>query len=74
MKAGKTNINVNTRVKIIDSDDKDLIGKTGIITHPFMGLMAPGVKYQAGLRLDQSGIYSGDICNLTKEDKFVIID
>lgn len=73
MLAGDTILEVGTKVKIIQSNDKDLIGATGKITHPFGGLMAPGVKYQAGLRLDTKGIYSGDICNLTNADKFEVV-
>lgn len=74
MKAGTTNYEVGTRIRITKSNDKELIGLTGEITHPFPGLMAPKTKYTVGLRLDQKGIFSDDICNLMSCDKFEIID
>lgn len=74
MKAGLTNYNVGTKVKITESNDKDLIGITGELTHPFPGLMSPNTKYVAGLRLDRKGIFSYDICNLMKDDKFEVIE
>lgn len=73
MKAGNTDIEVGTHIKIINSDESDLIGLTGIITHPFPGLMSPGIRYVAGIRFDQKGLFIGDNANLTKQDKFVII-
>lgn len=70
----KTNIPCGTLVKIVKTDDKNLIGAIGRITHPFCGLMVDGVEYIAGLRLETKNIYLNDICNLTSEDEFQIID
>jgi len=75
-RAGKTNLPVGTRIKIIKSDEKDIIGITGKITHPFGGLMAPHVKYVAGVYLDPEyeHLAVGGIINLTSDDKFEKID
>jgi len=77
MYAGSTQIPVGTRVRItsvaIDGDDDredlDLEGQVGEITHPFRGLMWPGVTYVAGVRLpgDQR-------VNLTDRDKFEVLE
>lgn len=70
--AGTTNIPVNERIKVISSPDSDIIGMIGYITHPFSGLLAPGVKYAAGIRIEYpQGIFNGDICNLTDEDRII---
>lgn len=66
--AGKTNIPVNTYVRVTSSDDPDVEGLEGRITHTFPGLKAPGVEYIAGLRLNDNSVFSGGICNLTDED------
>lgn len=69
MKAGKTDFEVGTLVRVVKSDDPELIGVIGRITHPFCGLQMSGVYYIAGLYdIVPSGIYSGDICVLTKSD------
>lgn len=58
MKAGKTDFEVGTRVRITrvigtDADDKALVGATGEITHPFPGLMlGRPSQYIAGIYLD----------------------
>jgi hypothetical protein len=72
-KAGKTDLPVNTRIRItFVEDDKTLEGLTGKITHPFSGLMSPGVEYVAGVWLDSTltDIVGNEI-NLTACDKFV---
>jgi len=74
MKAGTTKNNVGTKIKIISSSDKDLIGVTGELTHPFAGLKAENTKYIAGLRIDQDGVYSDNKCNLMENDKFEVIE
>ena len=74
IKAGLTKHDCGTKIRITKSNDKDLIGVTGTLTHPFQGLMGSNTKYIAGLRLDQEGIFSGDICNLTTADKFEVIE
>lgn len=76
MHAGSTKYDVGTRVRIMslrgaDEDDFDLIDKTGTLTHPFPGLMWPGVSYVAGVRLDDG---SDEITNLCRGDKFEIVE
>lgn len=77
MYAGSTQIPVGTKVRITsiatDGDDERgdlaLEGKVGEITHPFRGLMWPGVTYVAGVRLpgDQR-------VNLTDRDQFEVLE
>lgn len=81
MKAGKTDYEVNTKIRITfidDEESKELEGQTGILTHPFPGLMSPGFEnqYIAGVYLDKfMGAYgSGSTCNLMIGDKFEIIE
>jgi len=81
MKTGKTNYEVNTRIRITfidDEDSKELEGQTGTLTHPFSGYMTPGFekKYIAGVYLDRNiGAWgNGSICNLMKGDKFEVIE
>jgi len=70
MKAGKTDFEVGTMVVITDSDDEDMVGIVGRITHPFPGLIAEEYdKYVAGVYLDKPGIFQKNICNLTVNDK-----
>lgn len=70
MKAGNSELEVGTRVRILSSDDKDSIGVTGEITHPFPGNMTHGVEYIAGLRnIEPKGIFSNNQCNLTIDDQ-----
>lgn len=71
--AGKTNVPVNTYVRVTTSDDPDVEGLEGRITHPFPGLMTPGVEYIAGLQLNDANVFSGGICNLTDEDTFEVV-
>lgn len=75
MKAGSTNTECGTKIKIISSDDPDIIGLTGEITHPFLGIMWPGVTYVAGVRLDEDnkGLFSNGIINLTAQDQYEVI-
>lgn len=76
MRAGKTKYEVGTRVRITslrgadDHDDFDLVGKTGTLTHPFPGLMWPGVSYIAGVRLDDGD----EITNLCRGDMFEVVE
>lgn len=79
MKAGKTNYEVNTRIRITfidDEESKELEGQTGTLTHPFAGLIAPGFenRYIAGVYLDRPmGAWgSGSTCNLMVGDKFEV--
>ncbi len=74
MKAGTTDVNVGTIIKITESDDPDLIGLTGTITHPFGGLMCPDEEYILGIRLDKKGVFIDNIANLQVGDKFEVID
>jgi len=70
--AGSTNIPVNERVKVIQSECEELIDMTGYITHPFAGLMAPGVAYAAGLYLENSSEdFSGQKCIITTTDVLI---
>lgn len=58
MKAGKTDFEVRTRVRVThiassDPDDLKMVGMEGEITHPFPGLMIGSAsKYIAGLHVD----------------------
>jgi hypothetical protein len=52
MKAGLTDLEVGTTVRLAyvhDKEDVDLSGIEGTITHPFPGLMGPGDRSVAGL-------------------------
>ena len=59
MKAGRSDFEVNTHVKITsiasnDPDDTSLVGVTGYITHPFPGLMVGNPnEYFAGIWVDE---------------------
>lgn len=70
MKAGKTDFEVGDLVVIVESNDPDMFGLVGNITHPFPGLMVEGYEeeYIAGLYLVEPGIFRDDICNLTVND------
>lgn len=74
MKAGTTDIDVSTRIRVTESNDPDLVGVTGTITHPFGGLMQAGSSYAVGIYLDKKGVFADDIANLLISDKFEIID
>lgn len=56
MKAGKTQIDVNTCIRITgisDKDDQVYIGMEGKVTHPFPGLMMDSPdQYSVGVYLD----------------------
>jgi len=62
MKAGKTELEVGTKVRITgisggDGYDQRLVGLVGEITHPFPGLMnGPTSDYVAGLFLDDEEV------------------
>lgn len=74
MDAGKTNIPVGTHIEIThitDIEDRDLVGKTGTITHPF-GSCSVGDEI-CGVELDDKTMRTGDIVNLLKGDKFKVI-
>lgn len=70
--AGKTSLPCGTRIKIIKSDDSEILNLTGTVTHPFPGLMYPNTQYVIGIRLDEKyhGLFTRDILNLTPEDEF----
>jgi hypothetical protein len=74
MKAGSSNYDVGTKIRITECEDVDLIGLTGTLTHPFAGIEWPGVTYLVGVRLDAIGLCPDNICNLTTEDKFEVIE
>lgn len=73
MFAGTTRYPVGTKVRITqialedgeDADDLDLEGQVGELTHPFRGLMWPGVTYLAGVRLPND-----QRVNLAEGDRF----
>jgi len=87
MKAGKTELEVRTMVRvthIADPDEQDLVGVEGEITHPFPGLMhgSPN-RYIAGLFVTEEsarkhGIGPGRLglteINLCRGDKFEVIE
>jgi len=87
MKAGKTELDVRTMVRvthIADPDEQDLVGLEGEITHPFPGLMhgSPD-NYVAGLYVTEEsarehGIGPGKLglteINLCRGDKFEVIE
>lgn len=73
MLAGKISLKVGTRVKIVKSDDRCLIGATGELTHPFAGLFWSGARAVAGFRIDQDGIFSHNQCNLLEDDIFKVL-
>jgi hypothetical protein len=73
MDAGKTKIPVGTRIEIThitDFEDKEFIGKTGVIVQPFGSLMGNEL---CGVELDDKTIFAGDIINLLDGDKFKVI-
>lgn len=75
MKAGRTDLDVGTLVRVThvtDAEDADLVGAEGTLTHPFPGSMAPGVAYVAGLRLtdEYAGLYARGQVNLCAGDRF----
>lgn len=61
-----TDEEIGQSVKIVEAEDKNIIGKTGNLTTPF------GVwdieKYLIGVFLDEPIKNSNDIVNLTAED------
>jgi hypothetical protein len=77
MKAGKTDCEVDTKIRITfieDEEDKSLEGYTGTLTHIFSGFINPDYEndYLVGVHLDKAyGNYL--ICNLMKGDKYEVI-
>lgn len=72
MKAGQTEINVNTKVEIkgITGEDSDLNGLTGMATHPFaFGCTDKG---WVGIYLDQKGIYADDKVNVNSKNVVIL--
>lgn len=73
MKAGQTNIEVGTKVKIINikGEDQDLNGRTGTVTHPFA--FGETKKGWVGIWLDPncSSIYGGQ-CNVKSSELEII--
>lgn len=65
--AGKTDIPVNERVKVLSSDDTNVVGLVGYITHPFLDLMVPDVQYIAGIWIEGYSPY-GSKYNLIHGD------
>lgn len=60
MKAGQTDLTVGTRVEL-HTNDKDLNGQTGFITHPFA--FGETKKGWVGVYLEKTITY-GDKCNV----------
>lgn len=72
MKAGQTEINVNTKVEIkgITGEDSDLNGLTGMATHLFaFGCTDKG---WVGIYLDQKGIYADDKVNVNSKNVVIL--
>ena len=71
MKAGKSNYEVGTRIKIknLSGDDADMNGLTGKLTHPFGCYPANYV----GLWLDEQDILTYNNGNLDSENEFKLI-
>jgi len=83
MNAGKTNLSVGTRIRVVGCtsaihEDEEIIGAEGTITHPFPGLMWPNVhNYVAGIYLENAPFkseFNGGIANLTTADTFEVIE
>jgi len=87
MKAGKTDLEVGTLVRVThisDLDDQEFVGVEGTITHPFPGLMhGSSDKYVAGIDVTEEsarehGIGPGRLgitrINLMSGDRFVVIE
>ena len=71
MKAGKSNHEVGTRIKIknLSGDDADMNGLTGKLTHPFGCYPANYV----GVWLDEQDILTYNNGNLDSENEFKLI-
>ena len=71
MKAGKSNYEVGTRIKIknIEGEESDMNGLTGKLTHPFGCYPADYV----GVWLDEQDILTYNDCNLNNENEFELI-
>ena len=71
MKAGKSNYEVGTRIKIknLSGDDADMNGLTGKLTHPFGCYPANYV----GVWLDEQDILTYNNGNLDSENEFKLI-
>jgi hypothetical protein len=76
MKAGKSNYDVGTKIRItkVDEEDSDfLVGMEGTLTHPFGCYPANYV----GVYLDEEEAKQRGIdtkCNLSRTDKFKVIN
>lgn len=72
MKAGRSNHNIGTRIRIknLTGDDSDLNGVTGELTHPFASFEANYV----GVYLDDEMVSASGICNLASENEFEVIE
>jgi len=87
MKAGQTNLDVGTKIRITHINDNDpeekqgLEGATGTITHPFPGFMSPNIpakQYIAGVYLDNDTNpfptpWTPHV-NLVRGDEFEVVD
>jgi len=71
MKAGKSNYEVGTRIRIknIQDEDADMNGLTGKLTHPFGCYPADYV----GVWLDEQDVVFYNDCNLKCEHEFEVI-
>ncbi len=80
IKAGKTDAWCGERVRITkistsDSEEQQLVGATGRITHPFAGLMVGSTaNYIAGIWLDPGSGMFGKQINLIQGDEVEVID
>jgi len=72
MKAGETNLEVGTKIKIkkLKGDDSHLSNLIGEVTHPF-GFGGQG-KNWVGIWLNKKGITQGDNCNVKITDIEII--
>jgi hypothetical protein len=73
MKAGDSNFDVGSRIKITKisrEEEQHLVGHTGILTHPFPYF---DVEY-VGVYLDRPDLYLSNICNLSVDDDFESIE
>lgn len=86
MKAGKSDIDINTRIQITrisDDDEQIYVGMRGLATHPFHGMMLESPnQYSIGVWLDpqqaqERGLPLNGLgmcpLNLMIDDEFVVI-
>lgn len=87
MKAGKTQTDVNARIRITsidDDEDKIYEGLEGNVTHPFPGMMfAPAGEYSVGVFIDPEQAIARGLgldrlgqckVNLLNSDSFEVVD